>query len=89
VTLIDMVLDRDNVARTIAMIDALLDSASVCAVAGISALGLKRLHARNAGPPYLVIGEEVFYRVSEVATWMAARPKASNRARQSGRTSDS
>lgn len=79
-TLIDMTLDHDGVARRVVSIDDLLDSEAVCSLLGVSSDDLDSMHRRNAGPSCIVVDETVFYRRSEVTTWMALAERASGRA---------
>jgi hypothetical protein len=78
-TLIDMVLDNDGVARRILSIDDLIDGEIVRSLLGMSIRAFRRLG--DAGPSCIVIDARVFYRLSEVTAWLAARKKSQRQPR--------
>jgi len=85
-----MVMVQIGVLQQRELFSELVDRSAAARLLGVSARTLDRWHLLRVGPPRILIGRQVRYRVSAIETWLLAQeekhPRLQDRQRWWGNT---
>jgi predicted DNA-binding transcriptional regulator AlpA len=76
---------NEEASRKPAILAGLLTPEQLAQEMGVTVRTVQRWHFQRQGPPRVVIGRQIYYRIESVKAWLAAREEPEARATGRGR----